>query len=67
MICNIITFQELSLAGLSLSAVPSEILKSSDITKVNLTGNSIEELPLELGACVSIEVKIDCVSIFSKL
>ncbi|KAG6421333.1 hypothetical protein SASPL_117884 [Salvia splendens] len=49
--------KELSLAGLSLSAVPSEILKSSDITKVNLTGNSIEELPLELGSCVSIEVK----------
>lgn len=53
-----ITFQELSLAGLSLSAFPSEILKSSDVTKINLTGNSIEELPFELRSCVSIEVNI---------
>lgn len=51
-------FQDLSLAGLSLSGVPSEIWKSSDITKVNLTGNSIEELPSELGSCVSLEVNI---------
>lgn len=55
---TLLLFQELSLAGLSLSGVPSEIWKSSDVTKINLTGNSIEELPSELVSCVSVEVNI---------
>ncbi|KAI3466127.1 hypothetical protein Pfo_022790 [Paulownia fortunei] len=50
--------KELSLAGRDLGAVPSEIWKSSDVTKVNLSGCSIEELPCELRSCVSLEALI---------
>lgn len=57
-IFNIITFQELSLAGLGLGDVPSDVWKTSDITKINLSGNSIEELPSALSSCVSLEVNI---------
>ncbi|KAK4387060.1 Plant intracellular Ras-group-related LRR protein 6 [Sesamum angolense] len=32
-----------------------QIWKSSDVTKVDLSGNSIEELPSELRSCVSLE------------
>ncbi|GFP79925.1 probable spastin homolog bm1_53365 [Phtheirospermum japonicum] len=57
-ISDIIAFQELSLAGMNLGAVPSEIWKSSDITKINHSGNSIEELAGELRSCVSLEALI---------
>lgn len=49
-------FQELSLVGLGFSVVPSEVWESSEVTKLDLSKNSIEELPVELSSCVSIEV-----------
>lgn len=48
--------QELSLGGFGLTAVPSDVWKSRDISKCDLSGNSIEELPLELCSCISLEV-----------
>ncbi|CAL5402983.1 unnamed protein product [Camellia sinensis] len=50
-----ITSKELSLGGLGLSAVPSEVCESREVTKVDLSRNSIEELPAELSSCVSLE------------
>ncbi|TXG73747.1 hypothetical protein EZV62_002326 [Acer yangbiense] len=49
-----ITSNELSLEGMNLSAFPSEAWESADIIKLNLSRNSIEELPLELSSCVSL-------------
>jgi len=48
--------QELSLEGLNLSDVPSEVWESGEITKVNLSKNSIEELPAQLSTSVSLQV-----------
>ena len=42
--------------GLGLNVVPSEAWKSSDIIKVNLSKNAIEELPVEFSSCISLEV-----------
>ncbi|XP_015056460.1 plant intracellular Ras-group-related LRR protein 6 isoform X1 [Solanum pennellii] len=50
--------KELSLGGLGLTAVPSDVWKSNDISKCDLSGNSIEELPLELSSCISLEALI---------
>lgn len=50
--------KELSLGGLGLSAVPSEVWESSEITKVDLSRNSIEVLPDQLSACASLEALI---------
>ena len=49
-------FQELSLEGLSLSAVPSEVWESGEIIKVDLSRNAIQELPVELSSCISLQV-----------
>ncbi|KAG6755301.1 hypothetical protein POTOM_041121 [Populus tomentosa] len=46
---------ELSLQGLGLSAVPSEVWESNEIVKVDLSRNSIQELPVELSLCVSLQ------------
>lgn len=48
--------QELSLEGLNLSAIPSEVWESGEIMKVNLSKNSIEELPAQLSSSVSLQV-----------
>ncbi|CAK9183033.1 unnamed protein product [Ilex paraguariensis] len=53
-----LTSKELSLAGLGLSAVPSDVWESSEIKKVDLSRNLIEELPVELSSCVSLETLI---------
>ncbi|XP_074264085.1 plant intracellular Ras-group-related LRR protein 6 isoform X1 [Silene latifolia] len=53
-----ITTKELSLAGMGLIAVPPEVCESNEITKVDLSKNSIEELPVTLSACSSLEVLI---------
>lgn len=53
-----ITSKELALGGLGLSVVPSEVWESSEITKLDLSKNSIEELPIELSSCVSLEALI---------
>lgn len=53
-----LTSKEVSLGKLGLTAVPSEVWESNDITKVDLSGNSIEELPIELTSCVSLETLI---------
>jgi len=43
--------------GLGLSAVPSEVWESGEVIKLNLSRNSIQELPVELSSCVSLQVK----------
>ena len=52
----LIWFKELSLGGMNLTSVPSEVCSSNEITKVDLSRNSIEELPVALSACSSLEV-----------
>lgn len=49
-------FQELSLVGLGFSAIPPEVWESGEVTKLDLSKNSIEELPVELSSCSSLEV-----------
>lgn len=49
-------FQELSLEGMGLSAVPAQVWESSEIVKVDLSRNSIQELPPELTSCVCLQV-----------
>lgn len=53
-----LTSRELSLSGMSFSHVPPEAWKSSEITKLDLSKNVIEELPTELSSCVCLEVLI---------
>ncbi|XP_023642045.1 plant intracellular Ras-group-related LRR protein 6 [Capsella rubella] len=53
-----ISSKELSLEGLNLSAVPAEVWESGEITKVNLSKNSIEELPAQLSSSVSLQTLI---------
>ncbi|KAJ6894979.1 Leucine-rich repeat-containing 40 [Populus alba x Populus x berolinensis] len=50
-----VSSKELSLQGLGLSAVPSEVWESNEIVKVDLSRNSIQELPVELSLCVSLQ------------
>ncbi|KAF3608136.1 hypothetical protein DY000_02050498 [Brassica cretica] len=53
-----ISSKELSLEGLNLTAVPSQVWESGEITKVNLSKNSIEELPTQLSSSVSLQTLI---------
>ncbi|KAK4484889.1 hypothetical protein RD792_007490 [Penstemon davidsonii] len=53
-----LTSKELSLSGLGLDVVPSDIWKSPDVIKVDLSRNSIKELPCELRSCTSLETLI---------
>lgn len=41
---------------MNLTSVPSEVCSSNEITKVDLSRNSIEELPVALSGCSSLEV-----------
>ncbi|KAJ1401922.1 Leucine-rich repeat, partial [Sesbania bispinosa] len=50
-----ITSKELSMEGLGLSAVPSEVWESGEVIKLDLSRNSIQELPVELSSCVSLQ------------
>ncbi|KAG4978218.1 hypothetical protein JHK82_037493 [Glycine max] len=52
-----ISSKELSMEELGLSAVPSEVWESGEVIKLNLSRNSIQELPVELSSCVSLQVK----------
>ncbi|XP_015580482.2 plant intracellular Ras-group-related LRR protein 6 isoform X3 [Ricinus communis] len=54
-----ISTKELFLVGLGLSAVPSEVWESGEIVKVDLSKNSIQELPVELSSCVSLQIPLD--------
>ncbi|CAN1147228.1 Plant intracellular Ras-group-related LRR protein 6 [Linum perenne] len=47
--------KELSLEGLGLSDVPSKAWESGEIVKLDLSRNSIQELPVELSTCASIQ------------
>uniref|UniRef100_A0A2N9G5I0 Rx N-terminal domain-containing protein n=1 Tax=Fagus sylvatica TaxID=28930 RepID=A0A2N9G5I0_FAGSY len=49
---------ELSLEGLGLSAVPSEVWESGEVIKVNLSRNAIQELPVELSSCISLQTLV---------
>uniref|UniRef100_A0A2N9F5L8 Leucine-rich repeat-containing N-terminal plant-type domain-containing protein n=1 Tax=Fagus sylvatica TaxID=28930 RepID=A0A2N9F5L8_FAGSY len=55
-----ISSKELSLEGLGLSAVPSEVWESGEVIKVNLSRNAIQELPVELSSCISLQKPINC-------
>ncbi|KAF2314318.1 hypothetical protein GH714_025339 [Hevea brasiliensis] len=50
-----VSSKELTLEGMGLSAVPSEVWDSGEVVKVNLSRNSIQELPVELSSCVSLQ------------
>jgi hypothetical protein len=45
------------MGGLGLSAIPSEVWESEEVIKLDLSRNSIQELPVELSSCVSLQVK----------
>ncbi|CAI0375997.1 unnamed protein product [Linum tenue] len=51
--------KDLSLEGLGLSAVPSKVWESGEIVKLDLSRNSIQELPVELSSCVSVQIPAD--------
>ncbi|KAF3442133.1 hypothetical protein FNV43_RR16049 [Rhamnella rubrinervis] len=53
-----ITSKELCLEGLGLTAVPSEVWESGEVIKVDLSKNSIQELPVELSSCSTLETLI---------
>ncbi|KAJ9671688.1 hypothetical protein PVL29_025415 [Vitis rotundifolia] len=53
-----ITSKELSLEVMGLSAVPAQVWESSEIVKVDLSRNSIQELSPELTSCVSLQALI---------
>ncbi|XP_076905557.1 plant intracellular Ras-group-related LRR protein 6-like [Bidens hawaiensis] len=50
--------KELCLGGHGLSVVPPQVWETSDITKVDLSNNSIKDLPVQLSSCASIETLI---------
>ncbi|CAN1243214.1 Plant intracellular Ras-group-related LRR protein 6 [Linum perenne] len=51
--------KDLSLEGLGLSDVPSKAWESGEIVKLDLSRNSIQELPVELSTCASIQIPAD--------
>ncbi|XVF09762.1 hypothetical protein REPUB_Repub07fG0123700 [Reevesia pubescens] len=51
-----LTSKELSLEGMGLSVVPSKVWESGEMIKVNLFRNSIQELPVKLSSCLSLQV-----------
>ncbi|KAL9322297.1 hypothetical protein ACSQ67_010350 [Phaseolus vulgaris] len=53
-----ITSKELSMEGLGLTAVPSEVWESGEVIKLDLSRNSIQELPVQLSSCVSLQTLI---------
>ncbi|XP_071736613.1 plant intracellular Ras-group-related LRR protein 6 [Rutidosis leptorrhynchoides] len=50
--------KELSLGGHGLSVVPPQVWETNDITKLDLSKNSIEDLPAQFSSCVSLETLI---------
>ncbi|CAH1412101.1 unnamed protein product [Lactuca virosa] len=50
--------KELSLGGHGLSVVPPQVWETSDITKFDLSRNTIEDLPVELSSCASLETLV---------
>ncbi|KAB2605701.1 plant intracellular Ras-group-related LRR protein 6 [Pyrus ussuriensis x Pyrus communis] len=53
-----IASKELSMEGVGLSAVPSEVWESTELMKVDLSRNSIQELPVELSSCINLQTLI---------
>ena len=56
--------QELSMGGLGLNAVPTEVWESGEVIKLDLSRNSIQELSVELSSCVSLQVKLYLLFVF---
>ncbi|CAM8995310.1 unnamed protein product [Rhodiola kirilowii] len=54
-----ISSKELSLQNLGLTVVPSDVWESNDITKLDLSKNSFEELPVELSSCSNLQIPAD--------
>ncbi|KAF6155805.1 hypothetical protein GIB67_039136 [Kingdonia uniflora] len=53
-----VSSKELSLSGLSLNTVPPAVWETSEIVKVDLSRNSIQELPNELSTCIFLQALI---------
>lgn len=53
-----ISSKELSMGGLELSAIPSQVWESEEVIRLDLSKNSIQELPVELSSCVSLQTLI---------
>lgn len=49
-------YQELDLSGLGVTSVPAAAWETSDVVKLNLSKNSLEDLPNELSLCSSLQV-----------
>lgn len=52
----IISYQELDLSGLGVTSVPAAAWETSDVMKLDLSKNLIEDLPNELSLCSSLQV-----------
>ncbi|KAK9077499.1 hypothetical protein SSX86_005836 [Deinandra increscens subsp. villosa] len=50
--------KELSLGGHGLTVIPPQVWETTDITKVDLSRNSIADLPVQLSSCASLETLI---------
>uniref|UniRef100_A0A2P2K1C7 Plant intracellular Ras-group-related LRR protein 6 n=1 Tax=Rhizophora mucronata TaxID=61149 RepID=A0A2P2K1C7_RHIMU len=53
-----VSSKELCLKGLALDALPSKVWESSEIVKLDLSNNSIQDLPVELSSCISLQTLI---------
>ncbi|CAJ1956920.1 unnamed protein product [Sphenostylis stenocarpa] len=62
-----ITTKELSMEGLGLTTVPSEVWESGEVIKLDLSRNSIQELPGELSSCVLLQIPLDSFEVVPKL
>ncbi|XP_020596055.1 plant intracellular Ras-group-related LRR protein 6-like [Phalaenopsis equestris] len=50
--------KELFLCGLGLTSIPSTVWETDEVVKVDLSRNSITELPNELATCCSLQIKM---------
>jgi len=53
---TLLLYQELDLSGLGVTSVPAAAWETSDVVKLDLSKNSIEDLPNELSLCSSLQV-----------
>ncbi len=53
---NLVQYQELDLSGLGVTSVPPAAWETNDVMKLDLSKNSIEDLPNELSLCSSLQV-----------
>jgi Leucine-rich repeat (LRR) protein len=56
LVLTLLLYQELDLSGLGVTSVPAAAWETSDVVKLDLSKNSIEDLPNELSLCSSLQV-----------